>query len=244
MLFSMRYLIGKALSPDGERFGKCDDILIDDSIWRFRYLVASDGAFLFTKRTLLASDCIDRGKLLSESEEIPLSVRREQVESAPLLETNLPVSRRKEVELAAHYNWAPYWLATTPAGVMQPTDLVPAPLGDEVSNNDNPSLRSVSEIIGYTVRNDEKELGEVHDLILDVSDFSVPYLAIDTKPGELGGVRLVSTTEEVVNVRFGVIEKTVEVDLSSYYLQESPSADLSEGRLSIGDQQKVNLATH
>lgn len=240
MLYSMNYFLGRPLRPREGTFGKCEDLLFDDREWRFRYLVANDRALFFSKKTLLAPEGIARSELETNRSAIPLTVRQDQIESAPGLQNHLPVSRKKEAETLGHYNWTPYWIPGSPKN-FERRAWAAAVSQTQLEEENDSNLRSVKEVIGYRVRNASTRVGELADLILDVDDYSVPYVAIDTKPRHEGGLRLVPTGPSGYKMRFDSHKREAWTNCSALYLFESPSADLSEGRLSIGDQQKVEL---
>lgn len=242
MLYSMNYFLGRPLSPREGAYGKCVDLLFDDAEWKFRYLVANDRALFFSKNTLLAPESIARSELETSRAAIPLTVRQDQIESAPSLQNNLPVSRRKEAETLGHYNWTPYWIPGPPKN-FEGRARAAAASQAQLEGEFDPHLRSAKEVLGYHVRNASTEVGELVDLIVDIDDYSVPYVAIDTKPRSEGGVRLVPTGPSDYKMRFNCYKREAWTNCSALVLLESPSADLSGGRLSIGDQQKVDLSS-
>ncbi|WP_309022402.1 PRC-barrel domain-containing protein [Pelagicoccus sp. SDUM812002] len=243
----MDYMMGLPLHCKGEESGSCDDLYFEDGAWKLRHVVAVDGGFVFKKRSLVSPESIDRVELAANQGVFPLLISKQVLDSAPEFESEVPFSRAVETAALKHYQLAPYWLSapgreTTGIASGYPAD---DPLPKESMPQEmEPNLRSLKEVLGYEVRNGEKSLGRACDLILDLSDFSVAYLAVDTKPSESGGVRLVSTKQKDISLSVDYASKSFCTKCSSYHLQESPSADLSEGRLTLGDQQKVDLSSY
>ncbi len=242
MLYSMSYLRGLPLLCKGEEYGVCDDFYFEDGTWMLRHLVASDGAFVFKKRSLVSPESIERIEMGSMDDAIPLSISKRALELAPDFDGDVPFSRAIELAAIEHYHLSPYWLATGVDGTVGME--AGAPVSESLPTESEPNLRSLDEVLGYDVRNDETSLGKACDLILDITDYSVAYLAVDTKPGEQGGVRLISTTQKDIALSIEYASRSFMTECSSYHLSESPSADLSEGRLSLGDQQKIDLSSY
>ncbi|MDQ8205538.1 hypothetical protein [Pelagicoccus sp. SDUM812003] len=239
----MKYFLDQAFIVEGKENGKCSDFYFDDNQWRLRYLVVKQGIFLNASKSLLSPSSLLRSEIEARAEGIPLNISSEKLDTAPTLDERLPVSRQKEMEIASHYSWSTYWEAPSaiqPAASMD----VPPLLEPQDERDQDPNLRSFQEVLGYRAQNANSTLGELNDFILDLSDFSIPFMAIDAKPGESGGTRLISTRLPENRIRFNYAQKEVLTDCSSFHLKESPSADLSDGRLSLGDQQKVTLASH
>ncbi|MBD5779092.1 hypothetical protein IEN85_06275 [Pelagicoccus sp. NFK12] len=243
----MDYLRGLPLLCSGEECGTCEDLYFEDGHWKLRHLVAVDGGFVFKKRSLVSPESIDRVELANNPEAITLTISKQALESAPAFEDEVPFSRAVELAALNHYQLAPYWLSGPIDGALGMDPAYPAddPLVHEkIPHEVEPNLRSLKELLGYQVRNGENVLGQARDLILDVSDYSVAYLAVDTKPSERGGVRLISTRQKDVALTVDFATKSFCTQCSSYHLMESPSADLSEGRLTLGDQQKIDLSSY
>jgi len=88
------------------------------------------------------------------------------------LESDLPVSRRKEQELAKHYVWEAYWGAQWTGIETQ-----------EKQIEGNPNLHSAREVAGYRVMAIDGEIGHVDDFIMDDEawengPWEIRYLAI------------------------------------------------------------------
>src|SRR5262245_3142009 len=149
MLRSVKEIHGSHLRATDGEIGHVADVLFDDHTWRVRYLVADTGGWLPGRQVLIAPQAI-----AEVGQSVAVRLSRSQVEAAPAAETDLPVSRQHEVELAAHYGWDPWWTSTgdplDPGAVMLPPPDLSTEEEDEVEHGD-PNLRSAREVMGYRI---------------------------------------------------------------------------------------------
>lgn len=113
---------------------------------------------------------------------------------------------------------------------------------DAVDDRAKRNLISLRALLDCELRSSSSTLGKLDDAVVNVVDFSIPFLAIDSKPSERGGLRLLSTNRQEIHLEMNTRDQCLETDLSVYHLLESPSADLSDGRLPLGDQRKISIA--
>src|SRR5438128_2556040 len=107
MLRSAKDLFGsKIVATDGE-IGKVHDFLFDDEKWGTRYMVADTGSWLTERLVLLAPACLARPDW--DARTFPVNLTRQQIEESPNIDTDAPVSRQHEIELARHFQWPVYW---------------------------------------------------------------------------------------------------------------------------------------
>ena len=167
MLRTVKNLIGYRLLARGEEIGKAYDFYIDDRSWRVRYLVAEVGKWPGRRRVLVARAALE--KVDSESRVVHLGLTREQVESAPDIDTDKPVSRQQEMLLNAHYGWPADWAAE--ALVISP------PILDMIENRErtggDPHLRSFREIRSYGLRYFGQVVAKVRDFVLEDCNWTV-----------------------------------------------------------------------
>ncbi|MDQ8179117.1 PRC-barrel domain-containing protein [Pelagicoccus sp. SDUM812005] len=243
----MKYLMGLPFLCQGQGCDRCEDLYFEAGSWKLRHLVAVDDGFVFKKRSLVSPQSIDRAALAASRDSIPLTISKHALESAPAFEGQVPLSRAVELAALDHYRLSPYWISDSIEASSGMESGYPAddalPEEEDLPEVD-PDLRSLKELLGYELRNGENVLGEVRDLVLDLSDFTVAYVAVDTKPSKRGGLRLIATGQEDVALSVDAASRCFRTKCSSYHLLESPSADLSEGRLTLGDQQKVDLSSY
>lgn len=209
------------LATDGE-IGKVRDMYFDDDAWTVRYLVVDTGAWL-PGRSVLISPASASGRPDAAAREIPVSLSREQVRSSPSAETHKPVSRRHEMNLAAHYNWPAYWtfggfynIAPPPPDYETERELQYEREEEEVH------LRSMGEVEGYHIQALDGEVGHIEDFILDEEEWKIRYLIVDTR-NWLPGRKVVLSPEWVSDISWD--ERKVYVEFATDEIKDSPEYD-------------------
>ena len=56
-----------------------------------------------------------------------------------------------------------------------------ATIADRQRDSDDPHLRSTEAVAGYHIHAVDGEIGHVEDFLLEVADWSIHYLVVDTK---------------------------------------------------------------
>ena len=156
--------------PDGH-LGKVKDLLFDRETWTVRYLEVDTGVWLPDRRVILSPDVVQRADYASRRLDTRLT--RDQVEKSPPVESDLPVSRRKEIELAQHFAWGAYWANIELAR------------GD-IQREGDPNLHSTRAVSGYRIGAKNGDVGHVDDFIVDDralngSPWEIRYLVVDTR---------------------------------------------------------------
>lgn len=176
MLHSLEQLRNLVLSAEDGDIGRSKDFLVDDRAWVVRYMVADTGKWLPKRKVLIFSELLgvpDWG-----NSRIPLQMSKAQLEQAPGLDADAPVSRQYEIEYFSFFGQPFYW-----DGPALGTGLPPAP----AAKGNDPSaesvtkghLRSTNEISGYRVLATDGEVGTVKDFLVDEECWMVRYLVID-----------------------------------------------------------------
>ena len=219
MLRSIDELIGYKIEASDGEMGKVSDFLFDDELWVIRYLVANTGNWLVGRQVLI-SPAAFYGKPRWESEKFPLILTRQMVEESPDIREDEPVSRQKESEIAAYYNWPAYWYPVPYRSV----NVSAAEKSQDEENGDS-HLRSVREVTGYHIEAQDGSIGHVEDFIIDDERWKIMYLVVDTKNWLPGRKVLVS--------RLWIDEVSwpgskVRVDLSREVIEKSPEFDPSK----------------
>lgn len=100
-------------ATDGN-IGKCVDLLFDDRFWTARYLVVKTSNWLFGsdnwlfgREVLIPIVSVERVDI--EKNQIELCLTKEQIENAPSIDTDAPVSIQHETSLADYYAYGHYW---------------------------------------------------------------------------------------------------------------------------------------
>jgi hypothetical protein len=185
MLRSANKIIGHRLSAMDGEIGRAADFLLDDGNWVLRYLVVETGAWLSKRRVLIAPPALNKADWTSRR--MVLDATREQVETAPVLEADVP-SRQHEVELSRHYGWNACGLGDYPSdpALVSLPELAPAVGGD-------PHLSSVKQLLGYGIESQDGNVGHVEDFIVEDDTWSIRYLVIDSRNWLSGRKLLIAT---------------------------------------------------
>ena len=107
---------------DGEA-GTLADMLVDDRIWSVRHLVVDTGGWLHHHRVLLAPAAVSRIDHEARRIDVPRTVA--QLESCPPLDSDMPVSRQKELDYRETNAARSYWTAGYYAALI---GIMPVPL--------------------------------------------------------------------------------------------------------------------
>ncbi len=168
---------------DGE-LGSARDLYFDDETWNTRYVVVETGSWLQSRRVLispLAVQRIDRRK-----RRVDVDLTCEQVAGSPPVETEIPVSRQKELQYRDYFSWPAYWIGAYYA----PIGLTPLPLtsmhaatsrGESMTfceQPGDPHLRSLRAIAGYHVVTHSGPVGRVSDFVL--ADWRIRDFIVET----------------------------------------------------------------
>lgn len=169
MLIAAKQICSCAIEGADGTVGKVKDLLFDDQTWDVRYLEVDTGRWLPGRRVILAPSIIHTANY--EAQRLSSPLMREQVENSPPIESELPVSRQKEIELAQYYAWGAYWANTEAV---------------RRESEGPPHLRSTNHVTGYHIRATDGEIGHVADFIVDdhaveLEGWAIRYLVIDTR---------------------------------------------------------------
>lgn len=243
MLHNVKDLRGYTIQATDGEIGAVDDIYFDDKAWTVRYLVVKTGGWLAGRKVLLAPAALRRPDV--QSERLPVSLTRQEVEDSPDIATDMPVYRQHEAELHEYYGWAPYWgnlgspvnvlppipvrLEKTPGGTVAPPPATDAHLLEPVPQKTqapevgrDPHLRSMNEVSGYHLRAVDGEIGHVETFIVDDQTWAVMYLVVDTR-NWLPGKKVLLALEWVETVDW--LERDVTVNLRQETVKNSPEYD-------------------
>ena len=168
---SLRGLRVAALDGDA---GRISDIYFDDATWRVRYLVADTGWLtgihaLIPPRLVLGVD--------ERLHQVDVNMTRLQIERSPTPDSELPAYAQLQGMEYTH-------LATMYLGFGDPTPAIPA-------RSFNPHIRSAHHLAGFHVSATDGDLGLVIDLLVEDTDWTIPYLLADSRHWRMGRPRLV-----------------------------------------------------
>jgi len=219
MLRSSKELRGYQLQTlDGE-IGRVHEFLMDDETWNARYLVANTGPWLAGRLVLLAPEVI--GDPDWDRRIMPVRLTRQQVEDSPSIDADQPVSRRHQKNLHSYYGWPMYWVMSPAHGVIMPA--APPDVAEGADGNEGDAhLRSTREVVGYSLRATDGDVGRVNDFIVDDDEWVVRYLVVDTG-NWLPGRKVLISPSWVASVEWK--DKDVHVDVTREQIEKSPEYD-------------------
>lgn len=231
MLRLMNTLAGYQIHAQDGKIGKAKDFLFDDEHWTVRWLVADTGHWLPGRKVLISPVSLKNVDWTTRTFDVNLT--QEQIENAPGLETDAPVSRQYEKRWYDVYGYPYYWGTAEAWGTgVMPVDLAggagavstpdPEKLPDERNPEDETEMRSVKEVVGYHIQASDGEIGHVEDFIMDDETWSLRYLVVDTR-NWLPGRKVLVAPEWTGAIHW--MEKDVTTPLSRDAIKASPEFD-------------------
>jgi sporulation protein YlmC with PRC-barrel domain len=240
MLRNINDLLGFRIAAEDGDIGKVKDFYFDDETWTVRYLIVKTGNWLSREVLISPSVVTDR---FWEPASFSVGLTRQQVRDSPDIDTEKPVSRQQEAELAKYYPWQSYWgTGFYPGGVwgvVEPTPVVDPRTIREVDrekiSHGDLHLRSVKTVVGYHIHATEGDVGHVNNFIIDDQTWQIAYLVVDTH-NWIGGKKVLVAVKHVKQVEWEnskvVIDLTVDtikasepVDKWKYSVPEYDQAD-------------------
>lgn len=179
---NLRGLVIRA--TDGE-IGAADELYFDDQAWAIRYLTVDTGKWLSGRNVLISPHSIIRVDW--SDKQIHVSLTRKQVEEAPDIDTQRPVSRQQEAAYYSYYGYPYYWEGPYLWGPSySPGSFVPLLAQSDPEERIRKSsadshLRSTEAVAGYRIEAKDGELGHVDRFIVDDKVWAIRYLEVATK---------------------------------------------------------------
>lgn len=210
-------------ATDGE-IGHCVDLLFDEKHWTARYLVVKTGNWLFGEKVLIPIVSVDGINL--EEEQVNVCLSQEEVKNAPNIDSDAPVSRRHEISMMDYYSYGYYWVGgqwgagLDPMALRSPLDYPEQTIPPK--QDGDPDLRSVEEIIGYTIDAADDDVGAIKDVYIDSSDWSISYMIVKTG-GWLSRKDVLLSPEWINSVSWTT--KSLGTDLTTSRIGEAPEFD-------------------
>lgn len=219
MLRSLNELIGYHIhSKNNEQdLGKIKDVYFDDTSWMIRYFVVDTRPWLSGRKVLIARLFLEDADWASRT--LSASLTEDDLQKAPSLEQDEPVSRQMEQQVREHYQLTPYWSMPTLGGPVPATGSATLATARERHTSDDPNLRSLQEVCGYHIQAKDDQIGHVENLIVQDGDWHIRYMVVDTR-NWLPGQKVLVALDWIDNI--GWAEKKVYVDLDSNSVKGSP----------------------
>ena len=219
MLSTAKTLAGYKLHClDGE-IGKAEEFYFDDRHWTIRYLVANTGNWLTGRKVLLSPYVLTA--VNKEEKYISVNLTEKQIENSPPLDSDKPVSKQFEELYSVYYGLPMYWngpdiWGASPYIARDPQMLRTSIPGEKSWDH---HLRSTAAVIGYSIQASDGEIGNVKDFIIDVENWTIRYLLVDTGKW-LPGKKVLISLLWVERVSWDLSK--VFVDISREAIKESP----------------------
>ena len=220
------------MATDGE-IGKVKDFYFDDHSWTLRYLVVETGNWLFGRKVLISTAALHAPDWKSHS--FPVSLTIDQVKHSPDIDTDKPVSRQHETDLQNHYLWPSNGggLGFTTSGMVGGVIAPDIPFEDQIASEmhradletGDKHLESVKQLKGYTLRAIDDEVGKVEDFLMEDTNWTIPFLVIETGDW-YSGKRILTPTRFVDTIQWR--DTSVNLLKSKDSLKNSPEFDYTQ----------------
>lgn len=238
MLRNINDLLGFRIAAKDGDIGTVKDFYFDDEMWTVRYLIVKTGPW-FSREVLISPEAVTDHSW--EADTFSVGITKEQVRESPDIDTDKPVSRQQEAELARYYPWRSYWgTGFYPSGVWGVVESTPSfdpglmreAESTETSHEDK-HLRSSKAVAGYHIHAENGDIGHVANFIFDDQTWQIAYLLVDTH-NWLGGKKVLVAVSHVKNVEWE--NSKVVIDLTIEAIKTSDAVDKSKYALPAYDQ--------
>lgn len=193
MLCSTKELNGFELAARDGEIGHVREAYFDDERWVIRHLVVATGGWLSGRDVLISPHSIER--LDRARRRLQLNLSRQQIEGAPGIETDKPVSRQQEIPYYDYYRYPYYWggfglwgmgaypmagmaLAASPGSTSVPREVTEMAAAEREAAD--PHLRSSTEVIGYDIEASDGSIGHIDDFLFDERSWAIRYAVVNT----------------------------------------------------------------
>jgi hypothetical protein len=232
MLRSVEELHNYVLEAEDGKIGRCKDFLFDDVHWTIRYMVADTGKWLPGRKVLISP--LSLGDPNWAARQLPVKLTKKQIENAPPIDHDAPVSRLHEQKYFDYFRWPYYWVGGDIWGPVHIPYVPPPPMPKEElqkirqeQENIHPEdshLRSVKEINGYHIQAEDGEIGHVKDFIIEDDVWTIRYMIVDTR-NWLPGRKVLVSPGWINSISWA--ENKVGVDLAVEAIRNGPAYDPS-----------------
>jgi hypothetical protein len=214
------------------------DLYFDDEAWVIRYLVVDTGTWLESRKVLISPFSLSQPQWAQRV--LRAALTKEQVKNSPNIDTDMPVTRRHEMEYLKYYSYPSYWGGGALWGIGPNPNLLPvgrvnewpvdsygqirAEHDREVSNQEagDHHLRSCNAILKYHIHASDGDIGHVVDLLVDDETWAIRYLVVDTSNWWLGH-RVLVAPQWISDVNWS--HSKVTIALSRDALKDAPAYD-------------------
>ena len=225
MLRSSKELMGYELAAKDGSIGKVKDFLFDEAHWTIRWMVADTGRWLPGRKVLVSPVSLgvpDWGSRL-----LPVRLTKAEIENAPALDADAPVSRTYEKKWFDRYGWSCYWGGVGVwGGAVYPAEL--STRGEkraevpETPEDEGNALRSVREVADYAAKARDGDIGHVEEFVMEDNSWIIRYMVVDTR-NWMPGRKVLVSPEWIDSVKWP--ERRVALGLSRESVKHSPEYD-------------------
>jgi hypothetical protein len=225
MLRNIQELEGFAIQATDGILGTVRDFYFDDESWVLRYFVIETGVWHSNRRALISPMALG---LPNWSERlIPAALTQEQVQQAPDIDTDKPVSRQHEMGYLGYYGYPNYWGGGGLWGAGLYPDVLQAGLArseapHDGSRHDDRHLRSINEVMRYYVHASDGDIGHVQGFLVEEKSWAIRYIVVNTSNWWLGHEVLISP-QWVDDVYWA--ESKLRIALTRNSLKHAPAYD-------------------
>jgi sporulation protein YlmC with PRC-barrel domain len=186
MLIEAKKIKGyKIIGNDGE-VGKVKEFYFD------RYIVADTDNWLEDRHVLISPNALV--SVNKETESIHINLFKKQIKDSPSLTSEKFISRQFEIAYHLYYGWPMYWDNPLKRVLNHLTiknhKQLELPIKDVKFRN--PHLRSSHDVSSYHIQATDGEIGHIIDFIVDIENWTIRYLIINTHNWWAGKNMLVS----------------------------------------------------
>lgn len=181
MLRHAKDLKNYKLGARNGEIGKSKDIYFDDQTWTVRYLIVDTGGWLSGRQVLISPYVLDKPD--DNNKVIPVSLTKEKIENSPSIDADRPVSRQDEWNYYSYYDWPGYWVGPYAWGPYSLPRREAIGWSEDMrrATGNDPHLRSMKEVTGYTIQGLDDSVGHVEDFIIDDDTMAIRYMIVDTR---------------------------------------------------------------
>lgn len=212
MLMSIQSLYGYRIHAVDGDIGEVYEFLFDDKAWTIRYLVVNTSTWLPGRKVLISPVVFKQPDLASEK--FPVTLTREEVKNSPDIAADKPVSLQHQIELYKYYG-----PLNRPAEGYY--NVLPFPPPEKEGD---PHLRSTREVSSYRVHASDGDIGHVDDFIVDMKDWVIRHMVINTG-NWLPGKKVLISPGWITRISWR--NEKVYVDIPKDIIKDSPGYDPS-----------------
>ncbi|HXV62814.1 MAG TPA: PRC-barrel domain-containing protein [Vicinamibacteria bacterium] len=241
MLWKASDLLGFSIRAKDGVIGEIADLFFSDDSWTVRYLVVATGEWL-KRREVLISPMVLEDPPNGPAKVLPVNVNRSEVQDAPPVDSEKPVSRHYEVHYSDFYRLPYYWAGGPGWGpFLTPGELARSAgaASHDIEPPEHPHLRSAEEVRGYHFEGVDGKLGHVEDFIVSDESWSIRYLEIDVRNWLPGGKKVLLATRWVSGVSWE--KRLLKAEMSREAVKNAPEYDDS---VPISEAYEIALAKH